>query len=161
MFILILIYFHKIKKKYMYPLDIQQGFSLVLHWFSISFVYNCRKDIYVQQNRLSEERTLGAQQSYRVFIKYCVFSLKFSYFSELCQFCCSTGVLPACCVYTHWQREKTESRKYIKIFEKTQYLINTLEMSQWPPCQKKCVSFKVLFDLIPIIVNDYANIRIF
>ena len=26
------------------------------------------------------------------------FSLKFS---ELCQFCCSAGVLPAWCVYTH------------------------------------------------------------
>ena len=38
---------------------------------------------------------------YRVFIKYCVFSLKFSDFSEVCQFCCSAGVLPAWCVYTH------------------------------------------------------------
>ena len=48
---------------------------------------------------------------YRVFIKYCVFYLKFCDFSELC---CSAGVLPAWCVYTHWQREKTESGKYIK-----------------------------------------------
>ena len=63
---------------------------------------------------------------YRVFIKYCVFSLKFFEFSELCQLCCSAGFLPACCVYTHWHREKTESGKYIKIFEKTQYLMNTL-----------------------------------
>ena len=38
---------------------------------------------------------------YRVFIKYCGFSLKFRNFSELCQFCCSAGVLPAWCVYTH------------------------------------------------------------
>ena len=38
---------------------------------------------------------------YRVFIKYCVFSLKFCDFSELCQFCCRAGVLPAWCVYTH------------------------------------------------------------
>ena len=37
---------------------------------------------------------------YRVFIKYCVFSLKFCAFSELCQFCCSAGFLPAWCVYT-------------------------------------------------------------
>ena len=36
----------------------------------------------------------------RVFIKYCVFSLKFFEFSELCQFCCSAGVLPAWRVYT-------------------------------------------------------------
>ena len=46
---------------------------------------------------------------YRVFIKYCVFSLKFFDFSELCQFCCCAGVLPAWCVYTHWHRGKTES----------------------------------------------------
>ena len=30
---------------------------------------------------------------YRLFIKYCVFSIKFCDFSELCQFCCSAGVL--------------------------------------------------------------------
>ena len=33
--------------------------------------------------------------TYRVFIKYCVFSWKCCDFSELCQFCCSAGVLPA------------------------------------------------------------------
>ena len=38
---------------------------------------------------------------YRVFIKYCVFSFIFCDFSELCQFCYSTGSLPAWCVYTH------------------------------------------------------------
>ena len=32
---------------------------------------------------------------YRVFINYCVFSLKFCDFSELCQFCCRAGALPA------------------------------------------------------------------
>ena len=65
------------------------------------------------------KRTLWT--SYRVFIKYCVFSLKFCEFSELCQFCCSAGVLPAWCVYTHWRRGKTEkdqSPEYFKIFEK-------------------------------------------
>ena len=58
-----------------------------------------------------------------VFIKYCVFSLKFDDFSELCQFCCSAGVLPAWCVYTHQHRGKTgkgQSLEYFKIFEKTQ-----------------------------------------
>ena len=58
---------------------------------------------------------------YRVFIKYCVFSLKFCNFSELCQFCCSAGVLPSCCVYTHWHRGKTEKYKspeYSKSFGK-------------------------------------------
>ena len=38
---------------------------------------------------------------YRVFIKYCVFSFTLCDFSELCQFCCSAGFLPAWCVYTH------------------------------------------------------------
>ena len=39
--------------------------------------------------------------TYRVFIKYYVFSLKFCDSSELCQLCCSACVLPACFVYTH------------------------------------------------------------
>ena len=66
---------------------------------------------------------------YRLFIKYCVFSLKFCDFSELCQFCCRADVLPAWCVYTHWNQGKTEkgkSSEYFKIFQKTQYLMNTL-----------------------------------
>ena len=63
---------------------------------------------------------------YRLFIKYCVFSLKFWDFSELCQFCCSAGFLPAWCVYTHWRRGKTELGIFKKKSEKTQYLMNTL-----------------------------------
>ena len=51
--------------------------------------------IYLQQPRFIY------QLSYRVFIKYCVFSLNFCDFSELCQFCCTAGFLPAWCVYTH------------------------------------------------------------
>ena len=35
------------------------------------------------------------EENYRVFIKNCVFSLKCCDFSELCQFCCSAGFLPA------------------------------------------------------------------
>ena len=60
-------------------------------------------------------------RTYRVFIKYCVFSLKCCDFSELCQFCCSAGVLPAWFVYTHWHRgkkEKGQSPEYLKIFGK-------------------------------------------
>ena len=67
---------------------------------------------------------------YRVFIKNCVFSLKFCDFSELCQFCCSAGVLPAWCVYTHWHRGKTEFGIFKKKIGKTQYLMNTLYMAQ-------------------------------
>ena len=53
---------------------------------------------------------------YRVFIKYCVFSLKFCDFSELCQFS-SAGALPAWCVYTHWHhRWKTERGKSPEYF---------------------------------------------
>ena len=65
-----------------------------------------------------------------VFINYCVFSLKCCDFSELCQFCCRAGVLPAWCVYTHWHQGKTEkgqSPEYFKIFgKKTRYLMTTL-----------------------------------
>ena len=60
--------------------------------------------------------------NYRVFIKYCVFSLTFCDFSELCQFCCSAGVLPAWYVYTHWHRGRTEkgqSPGYISKSSKT------------------------------------------
>ena len=47
------------------------------------------------------------QLTYRVFIKYCVFSLKCCDFSELCQFYCGAGVWPAI-VYTHRHRGETE-----------------------------------------------------
>ena len=50
---------------------------------------------------------------YRVFIKYCVFSIKFCDFSELCQFCCSAGFLPAWCVYTHWQTEGKQRKAWV------------------------------------------------
>ena len=49
------------------------------------------------------------------------FSLKFCDFSDLCQFCCSAGFLPAWCVYTHRHREKIEkgqSLEYFKVFGK-------------------------------------------
>ena len=52
--------------------------------------------------------------NYRLFIKYCVFSLDFS---ELCQFCCTAGVLPAWCVYTHWHRGKTEKDQSPECFK--------------------------------------------
>ena len=52
-----------------------------------------------------------ANSQYRVLIKYCVFSLKFCDFSELCQFCCSAGVLPIWCVYTNWHRGKQRKAK--------------------------------------------------
>ena len=50
---------------------------------------------------------------YRVFIEYCVYSLEFFDFSELCQFCCSASFLPAWCVYTHWHRGKIEKGRNI------------------------------------------------
>ena len=64
----------------------------------------------------------------RVFIKYCVFSLKCCDFSELCQFCCNAGVLPAWCVYTHTdtkgKQRKARVRNILKSLEKTQYIMN-------------------------------------
>ena len=51
---------------------------------------------------------------YRVFIKYCVFPLKCCDFSELCQFFCSAGVLPA----NIWKSESNQSSEYIFKFSK-------------------------------------------
>ena len=65
---------------------------------------------------------------YRVFIKYCVFSLKFCEFSLFGQFCCSVGVLSAWCVYAHRVKtEKDQSPEYSKIFGK--HLMKTLYVS--------------------------------
>ena len=59
---------------------------------------------------------------YRVLGKYCVYSLKFCDFSELCQFCCSAGVLPAWCVCTHTDTEgkqrKARARNILKSLDK-------------------------------------------
>ena len=68
---------------------------------------------------------------YRVFIKYCVFSLKFCDFSELYQFCCSAGVLsylPGLCTHTETEgkQRKAKVRNILKSSEKTQYLMNNL-----------------------------------
>ena len=55
-----------------------------------------------------------------MFIKYCVFSLKLCDFSELCQFCCSAGVLSAISWSKHEVRcthrgktERGQSLEYI------------------------------------------------
>ena len=95
---------------------------------SSAFLSNHNFPIFKQNALLKENnrhltRFLGRinPPKYRVFINYCVFSLKFGNFSELCQFCCSAGVLPAWCMYTHWHQGKTEkgqSVEYSKIFGK-------------------------------------------
>ena len=61
--------------------------------------------------------------TYRVFIKYCVFSFEFCDFSELCQFCRSTGVLSAISRfkrevrYTHTDtKEKPRKARFRNIF---------------------------------------------
>ena len=54
--------------------------------------------------------------SYRVFIKYCVFSFKCCDFSELCHFFCSAGVLPAIMssVYTTLENRVIKQTKCYK-----------------------------------------------
>ena len=77
------------------------------------------------------DRIWSYQKTYRVFIKYCVFSLKFCDFLDsarpvLRQRWCSTCLV---CVHTLTPREnqrKTRVRNIIKSLEKTQYLMNTL-----------------------------------
>ena len=63
---------------------------------------------------------------YRVFINYCVFSLKFCDFSELCQFCCSAGVLPAWCGACKHTDTEGRVRNILKSSKKKQYLMNIL-----------------------------------
>ena len=53
-------------------------------------------------------RLLHIHAKYRVFIKYCVFSLKCCDFYELCQFCSSAGV-------HRGKAEKYQSPEYFKI----------------------------------------------
>ena len=63
-----------------------------------------------------------------------MFFLKCCDFSELCQFCCSAGVLPAWCVYTHWHRGKTEkgqSPEYFQILRKNT-IFNEHPVSVYP-----------------------------
>ena len=85
--------------------------------------YNCQLVDHNSSKHLLDTTSVFTciNRIYRVFIKYCVFSSKCCDFSELCQFCCSAGVLPAWCVYTHWHQGKTEkdqSPAYSKIFGK-------------------------------------------
>ena len=80
----------------------------VMYCETVDYIVRCYYTITLVKNVcLSKVNT----KCYRVLIKYCVFSLKFCDYSELYQFCCSAGVLPAWCVYTHWNRGKTESKK--------------------------------------------------
>ena len=69
---------------------------------------------------------------YRVLINHCVFFLKFWIFLN-CQFCCSAGVLPAWCVYTHWHHRgetvKCKSPEYFKIFK------NNTIFNEHPVCE--------------------------
>ena len=89
-------------------------------------------------------KTLGARECMWLFrwtiiyrVKYCVFSLKCHDFSELCQFGCSAGCSTSHLEAQAWStvytdttegkpRDTRESGIYLKIFEKTRYLMNTL-----------------------------------
>ena len=64
----------------------------------------------------------GKTIRYRVFLKYCVFSLKCCDFSELCQFCCSAGVLHTClvCVHTLTPRENRERPRVRNVLESSE-----------------------------------------
>ena len=83
--------------------------------------------------------------SYRVLIKYCVFSLQFCDFSELFKICCSAGVLPLPgeCTHTNTEGKQRKARvgNILKSSEKIQYLMDTLYV-------KKTI-FKVFCPLRP------------
>ena len=80
---------------------------------------NLKNDSFEQLPLIDISKWRGSRFYYRVFIEYCVFSLKFCDFSELCQFCCSlVCFLPAWCVYKHWHRGKTEKGQSPEYFLK-------------------------------------------
>ena len=67
--------------------------------------------------------------SYRVFIKYCVFSLKFCDFPNSGSSAAAlVFYLPGVCTHTDTEgkQRKTRVRNILKSLEKTQYLMNTL-----------------------------------
>ena len=109
-----------------------------------------------------------------MFIKYCVFFLKFCEFSELCQICCSAGVLPAWCVYTRWHRGKTEkdqSPDYSKIFGKNtifnEHPVAPTGPRPWDPLIETNLNdtwwkFPLINPLIKRLKKDlYAKLKIF
>ena len=93
---------------------------------SLSFHY---KKIINFSCKASVPKSDRFKASYRMFIKYCVFSLKFWDCSELCQFCCSAGVLPAwLCTHTNTlgKQRKTRVRNILKSSKKHNIIYNTL-----------------------------------
>ena len=60
-------------------------------------------------------------------------SLKFCYFSYLCKICCSAGVLPAWCMYTHYHRGKTEKARVQNILKSLKK--NTI-FNEHPVCKR-------------------------
>ena len=77
--------------------------------------------IWVEEGVGWRDAAVSTNGIYRVFIKYCVFSFKCCDFSELCQFCCSAGVVWPAIVYTLWKRVETkrgQSSEYILKYKK-------------------------------------------
>ena len=99
------------------------------------------------------------KNTYRVFIKNCVFSFKFCDFSELCQFCCSAGFLPTWCLYTHWyggKAEKGTSLDYFKIFNNTIFNEHPVYLSSSRHLMRgtaMCASISFLFTTLQYCVN--------
>ena len=78
--------------------------------------------------RLRERRDI---RRYRVFINYCVFPYNFGIFLNSASSAAALVLyLPGVCTHTDTERnrERPESGIYFKIFEITQYLMNTLYM---------------------------------
>ena len=114
--------------------------SIKIDWFEIILsITLCkyqffRNRLFYGNNQMKfcdfQEKNIGIWNTYRVFIKYCVFP-KISKYSKLWPF----SVLSPCqCVYTHkagrkpaLQQNWQSSEKSQHFKEKTQYLMNTLD----------------------------------
>ena len=88
-----------------------------------------------------------------------IFSLIFCDFSELCQFCCSACVLSAISwskheIYGVHTEENREFGIYLKIWEKTEYLMNTLyiikSLAPYSSTLLTCVATNQLYILLYI-----------
>ena len=89
---------------------------------------------------------------YMVFIKYCVFSLKFCDFSELCQFCCSLAFyLPGVCTHTDTKgkQRKARVRNILKSLEKNTIIIQHSVQQ---------LIRRILWDSINFYKNSYIHI---
>ena len=130
-------FMYKYLERAMYCYGYNKNIAILMNWiWTLCSIQNLQMTLLVFQNKKQTTKSNKASTEILRLIQgvhqILCFFLKMLWFSELCQFCCSVGCLPALCVYTHrHQREKKgRVRNNLKFSEKTQYLMNTLYMDR-------------------------------